>query len=92
MSAGWIIGFGVGTAVVVVVVVLLLLMISGIRAAALKAESILSALHAARDHTQGLWQVEQTKSDTTRILVAAVAAREALAARAAGGSGRGGRR
>lgn len=81
MTSGWIIGFGVGAAVVIVVVALLLLMISGIRAAALKAESILAALHAARDHTQGLWQVQQTKGEATRILVAAIAAREALAAR-----------
>lgn len=87
MSAGWIIGFGVGAAVVVVVVVLLLLMISGIRAAALKAESILAALHAARDHTQGLWQTQKTKSEAIRILVAAIAAREALAARAGGSKG-----
>lgn len=91
MSAGWVVGFGVGVALVAVVVVLLLLMIAGIRAAALKAESILAALHAARDHTQGLWQVEQTKSETTRVLRAAMAARAALSARAVGGAGGGSR-
>lgn len=92
MSAGWTIGFALGAAVVLVVVVLLLLMIAGVRAAALKAEAILAALHAARDNTQGLWEIERTNVTTGRILAAAIAAREALARRAAaagdaGGSG-----
>lgn len=78
MSAGWIIGFAVGTAVVVVVVVLLLLMIVGVRAAAIKAEAILAALHAARDNTQGLWQLERTNAEVSRILRAATVSRLAL--------------
>ncbi|HVM00966.1 MAG TPA: hypothetical protein VM324_16875 [Egibacteraceae bacterium] len=82
MSTGWVIGFGVGAAVVVVVVVLLLLMIAGMRAAAIRAESILAALHAARDNTQGLWEIERINTLTTRILVAATTARQALARRA----------
>lgn len=81
MSAGWTIGFVVGAAVVLVVVVLLLLMIAGVRAAAVKAEAILAALHAARDNTQGLWQVEQTNLATTRVLAATMRARSALEAR-----------
>lgn len=81
MSAGWVIGFAVGGVVVLVVVVLLLLMISGVRAAAIKAEAILAALHAARDNTHALWQVEQTNSATTRILGAAMTTRTALEAR-----------
>lgn len=81
MSAGWVIGFAVGAAVVVVVVVLLALMIVGVRAAAIKAEGILAALHAARDNTQGLWELERTNAAITRILAAAIAARQALASR-----------
>lgn len=79
MSAGWVIGFTVGTAVVVVVVVLLALMIVGMRAAAIKAEAILAALYAARDNTQGLWEIEKTNTAVTRILLAATTARQALA-------------
>lgn len=79
MSAGWVIGFGVGTAVVLLVVVLLLLMIVGVRAAAIKAEAILAALHAARDNTQGLWQLEKTNTEVARILRAATISRLALA-------------
>lgn len=83
MSAGWIIGFTVGAAVVVVVVALLTLMIVGVRAAAIKAEAILDALYAARDNTQGLWEIERTNDAVTRILVAATITREALARQAA---------
>lgn len=79
MSAGWIIGFSVGAAVVVIVVVLLTMMIVGMRAAAIKAEAILAALHAARDNTQGLWELERTNTAITRILAAATTARVALA-------------
>lgn len=82
MSTGWAIGFGVGATVVVVVVVLLLLMIAGMRAAAIRAEAILSALHAARDNTQGLWEIERANAAVTRMLIAATTAREALARRA----------
>lgn len=79
MSAGWVIGFTVGGVVVVIVVVLLALMIVGVRTTATRAEAILDALHAGRDNTQGLWEVERTNLAVTRILVAATTIRRALA-------------
>lgn len=82
MSAGWVIGFTVGGAVVVVVVVLLLLMIVGVRSTATRAEAILDALHAARDNTQGMWEIERTNLGVTRILIAATTIRQALAGEA----------
>lgn len=81
MSAGWIIGFTLGAAVVLVVVALLLMMIVGGRAAAIKAEAILAALYAARDNTQGLWELERTNVTVSRILAAATTARLALGGR-----------
>lgn len=84
MSAGWVIGFTVGGVVVVVVVALLLLMIVGVRETATRAEAILGALHAGRDNTQGLWEVERTNLAVTRILVAATTIRRALAGETTG--------
>ncbi len=78
MSAGWVIGFTVGGVVVAVVVVLLALMIVGVRTTATRAEAILDALHAGRDNTQGLWEVERTNLAVTRILIAATTIRRAL--------------
>jgi len=79
--SGWAIGFTIGLVVVVVVVVLLLLMIVGARRVATKAEDILAALLEARDNTYGLWAVADTNATADRIVDAATAAREALAAR-----------
>jgi predicted TPR repeat methyltransferase len=78
--SGWLIGFVVGALVVVVVVALLVLMIAGARAAAGKAEAILSALRVASDNTAGLWRVRETNATATRIVEAATSARQALEA------------
>lgn len=76
--SGWAIGFLVGAAVVIVVVTLLLLMILWVRRVAAKAESILAALHEARDHSQPLWQVGETNRTVTRIVESASEVRSAL--------------
>jgi len=73
----------IGAAVVLVVVTLLLLMIVGAAKTATKAEAILAALEDARDNTAGLWQLDATNQAAGRIVDAAVAAREHLAAKAA---------
>lgn len=75
---GWVLGFAIGGVVVVAVVVLLLLMIRGARRVLAKAEAILSALHAARDNTAGLWELPDTNQTLERIVGAASAARGAL--------------
>lgn len=80
--SGWLIGWIVGTVVVVVVVTLLLLMIRGAAQAAAKAESVLAALDEAKVNTLPLWEVDTTNQVATRIVVAATAAREHLAAQA----------
>lgn len=79
MTAGWAIGFSVGTAVVVVVVVLLLAMIVGARRVAGKAEDVLAALVDARANTLGLWDVATTNATAERVVEAAAAARRVLA-------------
>ncbi len=77
---GWILGYIIGAIVVVVVVVLLLLMISGARRTAAKAEAILAGLYEARDGTAPLWELQTTVATAGRIVAAATAAREELAA------------
>ncbi len=79
---GWVLGWTVGLVVVAVVVILLVLMIIGASRAAAKAEAILAALQDARDHTQGLWQLDATNQVADRIIDAATAAREHLASKA----------
>ena len=80
---GWVLGWVIGAVVVVVVVILLLLMIVAASKTAAKAEAILAALEDARDNTAGLWQLDVTNQTAGRIVDAAVAAREHLAAKAA---------
>ena len=80
---GWVLGWLIGAAVVVVVVALLLLMIVAASKTAAKAEAILAALGDARDNTAGLWQLDVTNQVAGRIVEAATAAREHLAAKAA---------
>lgn len=75
---GWILGYLIGGVVVVVVVAVLLLMIRGAKRTAEKAEAILAGLHAARDNTAALWEVEGTVATAERIVAAAAAARVAL--------------
>lgn len=81
MSAGWVIGLTVALVLVAVVVVLLVLMIIGASRAAQKAEAILAALQDARDNTEGLWLLVDTNEVAGRIVGAATAAREHLAAK-----------
>lgn len=81
MSAGWVIGLTVALVVVAVVVVLLVLMIIGASRAAQKAEAILAALQDARDNTEGLWLLAETNAAASRVVGAATAAREHLAAK-----------
>lgn len=80
---GWVLGWLIGAAVVVVVVTLLLLMIVGAAKTAAKAEAIVVALEEGRDNTAGLWQLDVTNQAAGRIVDAAAAAREHLAAKAA---------
>ncbi len=80
---GWVIGFAIGGVVALVVVVLLLLMIRGARRVLGKAEAILVALQAARDHTDGLWELPTTNATVGRIVDAATDARVALEQRGA---------
>jgi Sec-independent protein translocase protein TatA len=77
---GWVLGWSIGAVVVILVVALLGLMILGAARAAGQAEDILAALEEARDTTAGLWHVAETNQAATRIVDAATAAREALAA------------
>jgi hypothetical protein len=81
---GWMLGFTVGAVVTLAVVVLLLLMIRGARRVLAKAEAILAALHATRDHTAGLWELPTTNATVGRIVDAATDARVALEQRGAG--------
>jgi len=74
----WILGYLLGALVVVVVVALLLMMIIGARRTAEKAEAVLAELHAARDGTEGLWQLGATVSTAERIVAAAADARTSL--------------
>jgi ATP/ADP translocase len=76
----WVVGWLIGAVVVALVVLLLGLMIRGAARAAGKAEDILAALEQARDNTAGLWQVSKTNRVATRIIDAATATREGLAA------------
>lgn len=80
---GWLLGYIIGAVVAVVVVVLLLLMISGARRTAGKAEAILTSLYDARDGTAPLWELQTTVLTAGRIVSAASAAREELAAASA---------
>ncbi|HXH58814.1 hypothetical protein [Iamia sp.] len=80
---GWVLGWIIGSAVVVVVVVLLALMIRGAARAAAKVEAILAALRDAQGNTAALWEVATTNEAATRIVEAATAAREHLAAKGA---------
>jgi hypothetical protein len=75
---GWILGFLIGVVVVGVVVAVLLLLIVGARRTAEKAEAVLAGLHAARDGTAGLWQLEATVETADRIVAAAADARRSL--------------
>ena len=75
---GWVIGFVIGGIVVLAVVLLLGLMIRGARRVHRKAVDILAALHAARDHTAGLWEVPTTNATVGRIVRSATEARIAL--------------
>ncbi len=79
---GWVLGWAIGLVVVAVVVILLVLMIIGASRAAAKAEAILAALQDARDHTEGLWQLDPTNEVADRIIASATAAREHLASKA----------
>lgn len=80
--SGWVIGWMIGALVVVIVVVLLLLMIRGAARAAAKAEAIVAALDKAEANTAPLWAVDTTNQVAGRIVAAATAAREHLAAKA----------
>lgn len=80
---GWVLGYLIGAAVVLVVVVVLLLMIREARRTAEKAEAILAGLHAARDGTAALWEVQTTVHTADRIVTAAAAARGVLSGGAA---------
>lgn len=80
---GWLLGWVIGAAVVVVVVVLLALMIRGAARAADKVEAILAALRDAQANTAVLWEVATTNQVATRVVAAATAAREHLAAKEA---------
>ena len=75
---GWILGIAIGAVVVLVVVAVLLLMIRGARQTAEKAEAIVGALRAARDGTEGLWQLGATVKTAERIVAAAADARQSL--------------
>lgn len=77
---GWVLGWSIGAVVVALVVVLLGLMILGASRAAGKAEDILAALEQARKNTAGLWLVTETNRVAMRIVDAAAATRESLAA------------
>ncbi len=79
---GWVLGWAIGLVVVAVVVILLVLMIIGASRAAAKAEAILAALQDARDHTEGLWQLDPSNEVADRIIASATAAREHLASKA----------
>ncbi len=83
MSAGWVVGYTVGGALIAVVVVLLLLMIRGARRAAVKAESILTALEESRDNTAPLWAVNDVNNAVERITDSAAAVRGHLASKGA---------
>ncbi len=76
---GWVLGYIIGAVVVVVVVAVLVTMIVLARRTADKAISIVGRLHASRDGTAALWQVEGTVLTAERIVAAAAASREALA-------------
>lgn len=80
---GWWIGWIIGAVVVLLVVALLLLMIKGAGRAVVKAGNVVAALEASRDNTAGLWNVNDVNHDVTRIVRAATAAREHLAAKGA---------
>lgn len=58
MSTGWLIGYIIGGAVVVIVAVLALILIAQARRIGSQAGEILAALEAARDNTDGLWEVD----------------------------------
>lgn len=76
---GWWVGFIVGALVVAVAAALLLVIIATANNIADTAEDITRGLAQARDRTEGLWQVHDTKQTATDILNHATAARQSLA-------------
>ncbi len=62
MSTGWSIGFFIAAVITVLVVVLLLLCIRWSHRAAVKAESILSALQESRENTEVMWAVKDVNT------------------------------
>lgn len=75
---GWILGYIIGAAVVVVVVAVLLTMIVLARRVVGKAEAIVVGLHAARDGTAPIRDLQETTQVARRIVSAATEARLAL--------------
>ena len=75
----WVIGYIAGGAVVLVVALVLIVMIMSARRAAARAEAILEALVEARDRTNALWALADTRTAARRIVAAAASARQGLA-------------
>ncbi|MFN2489513.1 MAG: hypothetical protein ABR529_07220 [Actinomycetota bacterium] len=75
---GWWIGWGVGAVVVVVVAAVLLAIIFTARRIAGVAEDATRSLVVARDRTEALWKVRDTKATAIELLEGATKARMAL--------------
>jgi hypothetical protein len=74
----WWVGYALGAAIVVVVAVLVIGIILTAHSIAKVAADATRALEEARDRTEALWRVGETKMAAEEIRDGAVAAREAI--------------
>lgn len=75
---GWVVGYGVGAVVVVLVALLLLGIIMTVHRIRAVAQDITRSLVQARDRTEVLWAVADTKATVDDITGMAAQARAAL--------------
>lgn len=68
MTGGWAIGYVVAAAVVVVVALVVLAIIALARRVARQAEQATRAIEEARDHTEALWLLDETRRRLGRVL------------------------
>ncbi|MBT8208761.1 MAG: hypothetical protein HKN07_16080 [Acidimicrobiia bacterium] len=78
MTAGWIIGYGIGALVVVIVAVLVITLIIQARKVGDQFIDIRNALDAAQHNTEGLWAVSGANRSLEGVVASAITLRKVV--------------